>query len=99
MMKYYKEERCLILVDEIFKGTNTHDRVSASANVIKKLLDSNSIFIISTHDFELAKEDGILNYHFNEKYIDDKITFDYKIKSGASDTTNAIYLLKMADII
>ena len=99
MMKYYKEERCLILVDEIFKGTNTHDRVSASASVIKKLLDSNSIFIISTHDFELAKEDGILNYHFNEKYIDDKITFDYKIKSGASDTTNAIYLLKMADII
>ena len=99
MMKYYNEERCLILVDEIFKGTNTNDRVNASAKVIKKLLDSDTIFIISTHDFELSKEEGIKNYHFNEEYIDDKITFDYKIKNGVSDTTNAIYLLKMADII
>ena len=39
------------------------------------------------------------NYHFNETYIDDKISFDYKIKMGKSETKNAIYLLKMANII
>ena len=45
------------------------------------------------------KYNSIINYHFNETYIDDKISFDYKIKEGKSDTKNAIYLLKMADII
>ena len=94
-----KEEATLVLIDEIFKGTNAKDRIEASLKVIDKLNDNKSLFIITTHDFELCDANNILNYHFNEEYNDDKISFDYKIKPGKCETKNAIYLLKMADII
>ena len=94
-----KDKKNLILVDEIFKGTNAIERISASNQVIDKLKLNNQLFIISTHDFELCNANNISNYHFNETYIDDKISFDYKIKEGKSETKNAIYLLKMANII
>ena len=94
-----KDRKNLILVDEIFKGTNASERIDASFKVIDKLNSYNQFFIISTHDFELYNANNILNYHFNETYIDDKISFDYKIKDGKSETKNAIYLLKMANII
>ena len=94
-----KEKKNLILVDEIFKGTNAIERIDASFKVIDKLNSFNQFFIISTHDFELCNANNIMNYHFNETYIDNKISFDYKIKMGKSETKNAIYLLKMANII
>ena len=94
-----KKNKCLILVDEIFKGTNTNDRINASSQVVDKLNSFKQLFSISTHDFELCELSNIKNFHFNEEYIDDKISFDYKIKPGKSETKNAIYLLKMADII
>ena len=94
-----KNKKNLILVDEIFKGTNASERIDASFKVIDKLNSYNQLFIISTHDFELCNAKNISNYHFNETYIDDKISFDYKIKMGKSKTKNAIYLLKMANII
>ena len=94
-----KDKKNLILVDEIFKGTNAIERIEASFKVIDKLNDYKQLFIISTHDFELCNAKNINNYHFNETYNDDKISFDYKIKEGKSETKNAIYLLKMAKII
>ena len=94
-----KDNKCLILIDEIFKGTNAQDRIAASLKVIEKLNNNKQLFIITTHDFELCEAEGILNFHFNEEYNDDKISFDYQIKPGKCETKNAIYLLKMADII
>lgn len=91
--------RILILVDEIFKGTNAYERISASLKVIDKLNEFNALFIISTHDFELCDANNILNYHFNEEYNDNKISFDYKIKEGKCSSKNALYLLKMSGII
>jgi len=93
------DRKCLILIDEIFKGTNAYERIEASLKVIDKLNQYQVLFIISTHDFELCDAKNILNYHFNEEYKDDKIFFDYIIKDGKSNSTNAIYLLKMANII
>lgn len=94
-----KDSRCLILVDEIFKGTNAIERIEASRKVIEKLNQYNALFIISTHDFELCDTKGITNYHFEEQYIDDKISFDYKLKMGPGKKGNALYLLKMSGII
>ena len=94
-----KNEKCLVLVDEIFKGTNAMERIEASRKVIYKLNDYKQFFIISTHDFELCDTKGIENYHFEESYVDDKITFDYKLKSGPGKKGNAIYLLKLSGII
>ncbi len=95
-----KEGKALILIDEIFKGTNAYERINASFKVIEKFNEYNALFIISTHDFELCDALNILNYHFSEEYDNDnKISFDYKIKEGKCETKNALYLLKMANII
>ncbi len=95
-----KNEKCLILIDEIFKGTNAYERISASFKVIDKFNEYKALFIISTHDFELCDAKNITNYHFNEDYDNDnKISFDYKIKEGKCLSKNALYLLKMANII
>lgn len=92
-------EPMIVLVDEIFKGTNTKDRITGATAFAKKLIDSNSFAIITTHDSELCQIEGVSNYYFLEHYIDDKIAFDYTIRKGISNTRNAIYLLKMAGII
>lgn len=100
-----KKEPMLICIDEIFKGTNSADRIIGAREAIKKLANPWSITIVSTHDFELCElapaiEDiPVKNYHFEEYYTKDKINFDYKIKAGRCQTTNAKYLLKLAGIL
>ncbi len=97
---YSKENKpMLVLVDEIFKGTNTKDRIIGATKAIEKLNKDNIYSIVTTHDPELCNIDGVKNYHFLEHYEDDKIKFDYKIHDGVSQTRNAIYLLKLAGII
>ena len=93
------DNNSLVLIDEIFKGTNAKDRIYSAFEIIKKLNEKKCNFIITTHDFELCEAKNILNYHFDEEYIENKIYFDYKIKDGKSNKTNAIYLLKMAGVI
>jgi hypothetical protein len=91
----------VIFIDEIFKGTNSNDRIQGAISLIEKLNKHNIIIFISTHDFELCeiKSVNIRNYHFSEYYEEDKIKFDYKLKSGRCNTTNAKYLMKIAGII
>lgn len=89
----------LVLIDEIFKGTNTIDRIEGAQAVAKKLNKNFIISIITTHDFELCEIDNAKNYHFLEHYENDKILFDYKIRSGKSTTKNAIFLLRLAGIM
>lgn len=92
----------IALIDEIFKGTNSVDRIIGARETIKQLSSNNIFTLITTHDFELcdlAKEGLYANYHFEEYYEDNQIKFDYKIKNGRSQTTNAQYLLKMVGII
>lgn len=89
----------LVLIDEIFKGTNTKDRLVGAEAVVKHLRRSGIKSIITTHDMELCFVEGVCNYHFLEHYEDDKILFDYKIHDGISTTRNAIYLLKLSGII
>ena len=63
-----KKGPCLVLIDEIFKGTNLNERLEASFKIIEKLNNNNILFIISTHDLEITEAKGIINYHFNEYY-------------------------------
>lgn len=93
------ENKILVLVDEIFKGTNTLDRINGSIEAIKKMNKNNVFGFVSTHDYEICDLDFVDNYYFLEHYQDDKILFDYKINKGVSKTKNAIYLMKMAGII
>jgi hypothetical protein len=92
------------LIDEIFKGTNSADRIIGAREAIIKLTNPWSLNFVSTHDFELCnmadKQNlSITNYHFSEYYTNDEIHFDYKIKPGRCQTTNAKYLLKLAGIL
>lgn len=94
-----KREDMLVLIDEIFKGTNSNDRIIGATKAIEKLNLKYIQGIVTTHDFELCSIEGIKNFHFLEYYEDNKIRFDYKIKEGRSTTTNAIYLMRMSGII
>lgn len=93
-----------LCIDEIFKGTNSADRIVGAREAIRQLTRPWCITLVTTHDFELCdlrspNEVPVTNYHFEEYYEDDKIKFDYTIKPGRCQTTNARYLLKMAGIL
>ncbi|MBP1761285.1 MAG: mismatch repair protein MutS domain protein, partial [Firmicutes bacterium] len=99
------EKNCsiLFLLDEIFKGTNSRDRHIGASVVIKKLSKMGAAGLVSTHDLELGelesdKDFDIENYHFSESYVNNQIVFDYKLRTGVSKTTNALYLMRMVGI-
>lgn len=86
------------IIDEIFKGTNTGERVAAAESFLRYLNSKDNIFLIAaTHDMELTSlmDKEFEFYHFRENLIDEKIYFDYKIQRGTSTTTNAIELLRL----
>ncbi|MFR9503247.1 MAG: hypothetical protein SNH73_02195 [Rikenellaceae bacterium] len=90
----------IVLIDEIFKGTNTIERISISNAVIQYFAKlENTILIVSTHDIELAKSflDRLKIFHFEEQIEDQKISFDYKLKCGMEYRRNAIAMLKYCD--
>lgn len=105
MVEASKEHTPLFLcIDEIFKGTNSADRITGAAEAIKHLTMPHNITLVTTHDFELCdlkspNDLPIRNCHFEEYYQDDKIHFDFKLKPDRCHTTNAKYLLKMAGIL
>ncbi len=99
-----QQQPLLLCIDEIFKGTNSADRIIGAREAIRQLTCPWCITLVTTHDFELcdlASENDlpVTNCHFEEHYMDDKIQFDFKIKPGRCRTTNAQYLLKMAGIL
>jgi len=99
MLEYLDKGNMLVLIDEIFKGTNYQDRIYGAKEVINKLNTNKTITFLTTHDFELCDIDNIKNYNVKEYYKDDKIYFDYKIREGKSNSTNAKYLMKKLNII
>ncbi len=89
----------LFVLDEVFKGTNTVERISAAKAILSYLNRHNNIVIVSTHDIELAdmlKGEYDL-YHFTETIENDELHFDHKMKSGQVKTRNAIKLLELSD--
>ncbi|MBE7648122.1 MutS-related protein [Tenacibaculum finnmarkense] len=89
----------LFILDEMFKGTNTIERVSASKAVLSYLNYDNNIVLASSHDIELTEKIDIENYqlyHFSE-YINkcNELSFDYKLKLGSLKTGNAIKILEL----
>lgn len=94
--KCNKDIPTLALVDEIFRGTNPVERVSAASEILKYLHKNNALVIVATHDLELTKllKDSYDCYYFREEIEEDKFIFDYLIKRGVSPTRNAIRILK-----
>ena len=87
----------LCIIDEVFRGTNTVERIAASTALLEYLGSGNCLCFAATHDRELCSllEDGYSMYHFTEEINEDNVTFPFLLKKGVSDTTNAIRLLEM----
>jgi len=89
----------IFLIDEIFKGTNSKDRILGAQAVIRSLHELGAIGLVSTHDLELGRLADtiplIKNYHFTDKISGREITFDYRLKPGVSKSTNALALMKI----
>lgn len=89
----------LFLLDEIFKGTNTVERISAGKAVLSFLAKAENIVFVSTHDIELADLLSVeyVLYHFSEKVDNKTVDFDYKLKEGKLQNRNAIRILQIND--
>jgi len=91
------EQNNLFLLDELFKGTNTIERISSAKAILSYLNKSNNFVFVSTHDIELTsllKEDYEL-YYFGETITKGEINFDYTLKRGVPISGNAIKILDM----
>jgi hypothetical protein len=89
----------LFLLDELFKGTNTIERISAGKAVLSCLAKANNIVFVSTHDIELTEllKDEYDLYHFSEILDNKTVDFDYKLKGGKLKNRNAIRILQIND--
>lgn len=85
----------LCFVDEVLRGTNTIERISASAQILKSLAKRNVMCFAATHDIELTHllEAEYSNYHFQEEVKENDIEFDYILYKGRAVSRNAIKLL------
>ena len=89
----------LFLLDEILHGTNSHDRRTGAEGVVKGLLDRGSIGLVTTHDLALAAIVERLghrasNVHFEDHFEDGQIRFDYVMRPGVVQKSNALALMR-----
>lgn len=95
----HREESYSVLcfVDEVLRGTNTVERIAASAQVLEYMTGSGVLCFAATHDIELTHilEHYYDNYHFQEEVEANDIHFDYRIYPGRATSRNAIKLLQI----
>ena len=86
----------LCCVDEVLRGTNTIERISASAEILSSLADMPIRIFAATHDMELTEllDGKYINYHFSEMLDGEDVKFSYKLLDGPADSRNAIRLLR-----
>jgi DNA mismatch repair ATPase MutS len=87
------------LLDELLSGTNSHDRLEGTRFVVESLTERGAIGIVSTHDLALTQipksmGDLAANCHFEDRFEDGKLLFDYKLKAGIVQTSNALELMR-----
>lgn len=96
-------EKVFILLDEMLRGTNTLDRHTGSMALVRQLIRHNAVAMIASHDIALAELEteypGIItNYHFDSAIISNEIVFDYRLKDGICQSTNASLLMQKIGI-
>lgn len=92
------ETPCLFILDEIFKGTNTIERISGGKAILSYLNNAYSVVLVSTHDIELTEllaESNYDLYHFSETLDNTELYFDHKLKPGQLTKRNAIQILEL----
>jgi len=97
-------KKWLVLIDELFKGTNVQDAMKCSLTVIKGLIKiRNSLFILSTHLYEIGDE--LKNYpnisfrYFETNVKDEQLEFSYQLKEGISNDRIGYVILKREKVV
>ncbi len=95
--------KTLFLLDELLMGTNTRERQIASRELMRMLLSTGASGALTTHDLsltELASYPGVKvrNVHFRDQEKDGNMTFDYVLREGVVETTNALEVLRRAGV-
>jgi DNA mismatch repair ATPase MutS len=89
----------LFLVDEILHGTNSHDRGIGAEAVVRGLVDRGAVGLVTTHDLALARVADALapraaNVHFQDHLERGAIAFDYRLRAGVVEKSNALDLMR-----
>jgi hypothetical protein len=89
----------LFLLDELFHGTNSHDRLVGAEGVLHSLLERGAIGLMTTHDLALTAIAHTLaphavNVHFQDWFDQGAITFDYRMQPGPVTRSNALALMR-----
>jgi DNA mismatch repair ATPase MutS len=89
----------LFLIDELLHGTNSHDRRIGAEAIVRGLIDRGAIGLVTTHDLALAQVADALggrgaNVHFQDELEDGQMRFDYKMRHGVVEKSNAIELMR-----
>jgi DNA mismatch repair ATPase MutS len=89
----------VFLLDEIFHGTNSHDRRIGAEAVVRGLVERGAVGLITTHDLALSKVADTLapaaqNVHFEDHLEDGKMVFDYRLRLGVVQKSNALDLMR-----
>ncbi|MEM6533865.1 MAG: DNA mismatch repair protein MutS [Myxococcota bacterium] len=95
----YGEKPALFLLDEILHGTNSHDRRIGARAILDGFLETDAIGLITTHDLALADAAAELaprvrNVHFADELVDGELEFDYALRDGIVQRSNAIELMR-----
>ena len=90
----------LFLLDEILQGTNSHDRRVGAEGIIHQLVQRGAIGLVTTHDLALTEIvdsfDGQAdNIHFEDHLVNGRMYFDYRIRPGIVEKSNALELMRM----
>jgi DNA mismatch repair protein MutS len=97
-------KKWLVLIDELFKGTNVEDAMKCSTTVIKGLIKiKNSLFILSTHLYEIGEElktyPNISFKYFETNVKEDQLEFSYQLKDGISNDRIGYVILKREKVV
>ncbi len=96
------EAPVLVLIDEMFRGTNNRERLAGAQAMVRTLRGAHAASLVATHDLALTAladaEPGLRNVHFREKAEGDRLTFDYRLREGPCPTTNALVIMARAGL-
>ena len=89
----------LFVLDELLHGTNSHDRRAGSGALVRGLIERGAIGLVTTHDLALARiaEDlgsRAANMHFEDELRDGELIFDYTLRPGVVERSNALELMR-----
>jgi DNA mismatch repair ATPase MutS len=94
----------LILIDELFKGTNVQDAMKCSTVVVEGLRKmQNALFILSTHLYEIGE--GLMQFpniqfrYFETSVNEDQLIFNYQLKTGISNDRLGYLILKREGVV